>query len=238
MHEEFFYSEPNNISTSHLKIVDDEALHISKVLRKSVGDFIFVVDGVGNTYQSKISEIKKTDILCEIISVQKNINEPSIEVTLAFSLLKNPSRIDFIIEKCTELGVTKFIPVITQRTISKTFKFNRLKQITISAMKQSGRSRLPEIEEIKYFNEFVNSSDNYDLKLIPHEQTEITKNIRNEISAQKNLKRVLICIGPEGGFTDEEILLAEKNNFKTTSLGKRRLRAETAAIASVALVTN
>ncbi len=237
MQEEYFFVESNQIFSKYLILENDEAKHISRVLRKSIGDSIWVVDGKENAYKTVISKIDKSLVECEIVSKHQKQNEPKIEITLAFSILKNPARNDLIIEKCTELGVKYFIPTISQRTISNKAKQSRWEQIALSSMKQSGRCWLPEIKQLSNFKELISSAKNYDLKIIPHEKISDNINITELKIKHHNLKRVLIIIGPEGGFTEDEIQFAEENNFNAVSLGNRRLRSETAAIASVTITT-
>ncbi len=237
MQEEYFFVESNQIFSKYLILENDEAKHISRVLRKSIGDSIWVVDGKENAYKTVISKIDKSLVECEIVAKHQKQNEPKIEITLAFSILKNPARNDLIIEKCTELGVKYFIPTISQRTISNKAKQSRWEQIALSSMKQSGRCWLPEIKQLSNFKELISSAKNYDLKIIPHEKISDNINITELKIKHHNLKRVLIIIGPEGGFTEDEIQFAEENNFNAVSLGNRRLRSETAAIASVTITT-
>ncbi len=237
MHEEYFFVESNQIFSKYLILENDDAKHISRVLRKSIGDSIWVVDGKENAYKTVISKIDKSLVECEIVAKHQKQNEPKIEITLAFSILKNPARNDLIIEKCTELGVKYFIPTISQRTISNKAKQSRWEQIALSSMKQSGRCWLPEIKQLSNFKELISSAKNYDLKIIPHEKISDNINITELKIKHHNLKRVLIIIGPEGGFTEDEIQFAEENNFNAVSLGNRRLRSETAAIASVTITT-
>ncbi len=237
MQEEYFFVESTQIFSKYLILENDEAKHISRVLRKSIGDSIWVVDGKENAYKTVISKIDKSLVECEIVSKHQKQNEPKIEITLAFSILKNPARNDLIIEKCTELGVKYFIPTISQRTISNKAKQSRWEQIALSSMKQSGRCWLPEIKQLSNFKELISSAKNYDLKIIPHEKISDNINIPELKIKHHNLKSVLIIIGPEGGFTEDEIQFAEENNFNAVSLGNRRLRSETAAIASVTITT-
>ncbi len=235
MQEEYFFVESNQIFSKYLILENDEAKHISRVLRKSIGDSIWVVDGKENAYKTVISKIDKSLVECEIVSKHQKQNESKIEITLAFSILKNPARNDLIIEKCTELGVKYFIPIISQRTISNKAKQSRWEQIALSSMKQSGRCWLPEIKQLSNFKELIFSAKNYDLKIIPHEKIFDNINIPELKIKHHNLKSVLIIIGPEGGFAEDEIQFAEENNFNAVSLGNRRLRSETAAIASVTI---
>ena len=233
---EYFFTPKGRIQESFLFIENDEAHHLAKVLRKEVGEKIFVTDGEDNSYEVVIRSIHQNLVECEIISHYMRKNESWLNLTLAFSVLKNPARNDFIIEKCVEIGARNFIPIFTQRTIASNAKIERWNQISLSAMKQSCRSFLPKINNSLKFTDLILLSNSFDLKIIPHEQTDTQLFIGEVLRFQKNSKNILVVIGPEGGFTDEEILQAEKNNFIQTSLGKRRLRSETAAITSTTLI--
>jgi len=134
---EHYYTPKENISVSNLVIKGDEAKHLAKVLRKEKGNNIYVTDGLGNLFICSIDSIKNNEILCSITETQKDINEPSIKLTAYLSILKNPSRFEFAIEKLTELGVYEIQPIITEHVISKEKdKTGRWQSIALSAMKQ------------------------------------------------------------------------------------------------------
>jgi 16S rRNA (uracil1498-N3)-methyltransferase len=156
-----------------------------------------------------------------------------IAVSLAVPPLKNPGRIDFLIEKATELGVCRIIPLLSERTISRRDKQERMNKIALAAMKQCGRSRLPEITPVVKFDELLKTKNNYELACIPHEQTDAAKTLHSILKNYTSLKTILITIGPEGGFSETEIYKAESAGFIPVSLGTRRLRTETAAIAAL-----
>ncbi len=233
---EYFFTPPEKIQKDFLFIENDEAKHLTRVLRKVVGDTIWVTDGLDNSYEVVIRAIHNELVECEIVRHFFRKNESWLNLTLAFSVLKNPSRNDWIIEKGTEIGIRNFIPIFTSRTISQSAKEERWQQIALSAMKQSCRSYQPKISSAKDFNELLIEKNNYDLKLIPHEQTDRILFVSEVIRFQQKAKEILVVIGPEGGFSNEEILSAEKNNFIQVSLGRRRLRSETAAIVSSTLI--
>ena len=168
--------------------------------------------------------------------MQRGVNEPKIHVTLAVSLLKNPARIDFLVEKGTELGVRAIIPMVCERTIPSHEKHARLEKIALSAMKQSGRSYLPNVSMLSSFEAVVNNAEEYALRLIPHEKTEQSHFVGSVLKHHAQAKSVLIMVGPEGGFTDEELALASDRRFVPISLGPRRLRTETAALSALTWV--
>ncbi len=233
---EYFYIPADHIIDQHIAIVGEEAKHIARVLRKQPGDMIWVVDGKGKAYEAVIRLITLDMVECEILYEHHHHHEPDIEVTLAVAQLKNPSRMDWIIEKGTELGVRTFIPLHTTRTIAKSAKEDRWNNIALAAMKQSGRCILPKILPPTEFDIVIANSTHYDIKLIPYERTDHVLFISEAMKHRKPPRSALIVIGPEGGFTDEEVMQAEKAGCMQVSLGRRRLRTETAAIIAVSWV--
>jgi 16S rRNA (uracil1498-N3)-methyltransferase len=225
---DFYYSPPSCINNEELNVFGTEFVHITKVIRKQIGDEIFFVDGLGFIYHCRISSISKNDLSADIISKHESKNENDIAVTLALALLKNPSKFDFVVEKVVELGVKKIIPFISKFTISQKPKIDRWQNLAISAMKQSQRAFLPVISETIPFAELLNYEA--DLKLIADIDTQSTA------AKKETVKSVIIVIGPEGGFSNEEILSAEEAGYKKINLSKNRLRAETAAIASIPII--
>jgi 16S rRNA (uracil1498-N3)-methyltransferase len=147
-------------------------------------------------------------------------------------MLKNPSRFDYLVEKATEIGVVRIVPLVTERTIPRHAKTERWQKLCVAAMKQSGRSVLPEVRQPQPLREFISSCGGDALKLIPHEQAEISLS-HSRIPGDGP---AVVCIGPEGGFSDEEIAIAQEAGFQPVSLGTRRLRTETAAIVACAIV--
>jgi 16S rRNA (uracil1498-N3)-methyltransferase len=227
---EFFYSKPENISGNIIIIDGDEFNHLIKVMRKKVDDIILAVDGLGAIYECKISEINRSNLAAEIVSKTKSHNEPNLDITLALGLLKNPSKYDFVVEKATELGVKRIIPFISKFTIAQKPKIERWQNLAISAMKQSQRAYLPLISECVYFKNILDFKA--DIKLIAEiDSDEIKLN-----SSENNIKEVIILIGPEGGFSDEEITSAVNAGFQKFKLSEMRLRAETAAVVSIPLI--
>ena len=115
---DYFYVKIEDVTSHGLTLRGDESKHLIRVLRKNIGDRIFVTDGNEMMYEAVIAEIGKTDTHCTIAAIHHKYNEPSIDVTLAVSLLKNPARFDYLVEKTTELGVRTILPVSCERTIS------------------------------------------------------------------------------------------------------------------------
>jgi 16S rRNA (uracil1498-N3)-methyltransferase len=202
-------------------------------MRKKPGDAIRVVDGAGTAYDATVAEISKRTARCEITATHPRLNEPEIDVTLGVAILKNASKFDFLVEKVTELGVNTIVPLTTERTIPRHAKAERWQKLALAAMKQSSRCVLPTVKSLTSFGDFIASASQHDIKLIPHEKSgnPLTATIQTV-----TLRSVRLCIGPEGGFSDREIALAQEKGFQPVSLGPTRLRTETAAIAAMALL--
>ena len=225
---EYYYTDTENITEKVLRITGDEAHHLKNVMRKNKGNEIWVTNGEKFLYKTQIISAGKEDITCEILNTFYNVNEPSKKIHLYLALLKNPSRFEFAIEKSVEIGVNEITPLITEHVINKeTEKTERWQSIALSAMKQSQRCYLPKINRPVNFNEALKiPGDN--IKIIAHEKADdeykfVTES-GNEIS---------LFIGPEGGFSDDEIDKAKIHDFKLLNLGKRKLRSETAALVSL-----
>ncbi|MCI0706070.1 MAG: 16S rRNA (uracil(1498)-N(3))-methyltransferase [Ignavibacteriae bacterium] len=233
---EYFYTDPNDVHGTHLFLRDEEYKHLARVLQKRVGDHVAVTDGKDRMYEAVIRSLNHTDAECEIVDVKHRVNEPKVDVTIAISVLKNPGRIDFLVEKVTEFGARTIVPMLCERTIPKQEKHTRLEKIALAAMKQCGRSYLPKVFMLTQFDTLVSHAHEYDLKLIPHEKTEQSQFIGAVIKHHPKAKNVLVVVGPEGGFTEHEMELAAENNFVPISLGARRLRSETAAISAVSWI--
>jgi 16S rRNA (uracil1498-N3)-methyltransferase len=222
-----FFVSPENIPI----ITGSDLHHIKDVLRMKAGDPLELLDGTGLIYKAKISKIGKDKIICKIISRRQEESEPAVKVTVAQCLPKR-KKMELILQKCTELGAKKFIPTLSERSIAKGEKLERWRKIVKEASEQSGRATVPEVSELLNFEDVLKLSDSYDLSLIPWELEKETtlKSVLQKSSAGK----ILVVIGPEGGFSQEEIRLAKKAGFTAVSLGKRILRAETAGIALLA----
>jgi 16S rRNA (uracil1498-N3)-methyltransferase len=238
-----FYVDPKKVGKDFLKIEGDEAKHISLVLRKAEGDVIEVVDGQGLKYQVRITATGKDWIQGEILSKLRKENEPLTHLTLAQAMIKGV-RMDFLMEKITEIGVSSIIPLMTEKSLVKFTKdgefrrLNRWKRIAISGMKQSLRSVLPEIHKPVLFDELLAKIKDYDLTLIA---CKIKKSIRlrqikENFESKERVRKILLIVGPESGFSPHEIEKTLKAGAIPISLGPRRLRSETAGIVFSSLV--
>ncbi len=228
---EYYYTPKHYISSATLTIVDDEAKHLGRVLRKQQGEEIFVTDGEGSVYRCKINNLAKELIDCSIIEKISSLNEPNIKINLYQSLIKNPDRFEFAIEKAVELGINTIHPVITEHVINKTTnKHERWQSIALAAMKQSQRCVLPKVNEPVSFAEAVSGAIS-EIKLIADEKENDSRISLADI--KDTFSSIDILIGPEGGFTSLETELAVTHGFKILSLGARKFRSETASIYTI-----
>lgn len=227
------YVPPENVHGDGLTLPDDESQHITKVLRKEKGDAFLAADGAGTTYECEIISLLRDRVAARILSKVLGRGEPKFSLTLAVALPKK-DKFEWIIEKGTELGVSRFIPLLTARTIvaEKSLKIHRCQKIAISAMKQSGRSRLPVLEPPLALSALLAAPSSGDLRLIAHEK----ENTRKLDDLLVPARSAILCIGPEGGFTEDEIIAARQRGYGSFGMGCRRLRTETATITAAALV--
>lgn len=235
---EVFYVKPEDVSHDSLILRDREIHHLVNVRRKNTGDFFIAVDGNGTAYDCLIASIAPRTLQAKILKKHRFYGEPLFKLTLAAAIHKK-ARFEWVIEKATEIGVATLIPLLTIRTVmsEQALKPQRFERISISAMKQSCRSSIPQIEPPIDFTSLCETSTHYDIKLLAHEK-ELDISL-NDIILRENVpkfKSGIVCIGPEGGFTTEEVELAKSSDFSIFGLGPRRLRAETAALIAVGLI--
>ena len=237
-----FYVNPQNITNNTFTIKDEQFHYLSNVRRFSVDDEINIFDGLGNCYKGKITSVDKKSLSGTILS-SKTFVKSEVDISL-YTAIPKGERFDWLIEKASEIGVAKIVPVIYSRSVVTNFstnKFERYKKISISASSQSWRVDIMEISSPISFTEAVNnvSKDEKALNILPYESEENNK-ILNTLQEEKNknkIKNINIFIGPEGGFDNKEIALALENNFKVVTLGKNILRIETAAIVASSVVS-
>jgi 16S rRNA (uracil1498-N3)-methyltransferase len=236
-----FYTPADQIAGDILTIDGEEAKHILSVLRRKIGDEIDVVDGQGNKYRVRIEKVSKGNMKANILSRTHMENEPDCRITLAQAVCRR-ERMDFLIEKATEIGVSSIIPIITERNTVKVNdvprerkKTDRWRKIAIAAMKQSLRTVLPEIHNVIGFDQLLPRIKNFDLSLIASLDKD-SKSLKQCKELKEEVKSVLLIVGPEAGFTDEELSQAKAMGAIPITLGSRRLRTETAGVLFASLV--
>ena len=232
-----FFIPKENINEDTIIINSDDVSHISRVLRLQPGEEITCCDGCGNDYRVSISEITKKEVVCKIISKEKAETEPNISVTLIQGIPK-ASKMDYIIQKTTELGISEIYPCSLSRCVSKVEgdkKTERWQKIAQEASKQSGRGIVPKVHNPINLKEAIDVLKNADIAFVPYECQEESF-LKPVLTNSKDAKTVAYLIGPEGGFDKSEIALLEKNNINIITLGKRILRTETAGEAVLSMV--
>lgn len=234
-----FYVPEEAVKGDQISISGKEAHHILDVMRLNVSDEVVVFDGKGKEYVGKVMEIGRKSLTLKIVEYRNVSQEKKYSITLIQAITKK-NKMDYIVEKATELGVDTIMPVITARTIPDWDEAKRAdvvlrwQKIAKEASKQCGRITLPQIKPLSGLGEAVKNSNVYGTKLMAALAGE-------PIKLKDTLKdcpegRIVIAIGPEGDFTTEEIGIAAKFGFKTVDLGPRVLKTDTAALAVLAII--
>ncbi len=230
----FFFTEPINSSDSFVVLNEENSKHIVQVLRMQAGKQIKLTDGFGNIYLAEITDANKKKCTVKIIArefVEANKNK----ICIAVSPVKNNSRLEWFLEKATEIGVTEIVMLMCDRTEKQFLKQERMKGILVSALLQSQQAWLPIFTEAKKFDAFVKERKE-EHKFIAHCEDEIKHSLKTIISNLQPFYNSTILVGPEGDFTKEEITIALQNKFLPVSLGDTRLRTETAALVATTLL--
>jgi 16S rRNA (uracil1498-N3)-methyltransferase len=209
---------------------EEDSRHCVKVLRKNAKDIIHIVDGKGGLYECEI--MKPHDKKCEfrIVSEQKSFQERDIYLHIAIAPTKNTDRIEWFIEKCVEIGIDEISLILTNHSERKFQKIERLEKIAISAMKQSLKAYLPKINELTDFDAFLKTV-NQKQKLIAH----LTDDAQSLVKTIEPNSSYCLLIGPEGDFSANEVIKAQKADFQVVTLGNSRLRTETAGVVACAI---
>lgn len=218
-----FFTE--NIVGNFAVLEEEEARHCSQVLRKKVGETIFWIDGKGGFYEGFLREIGKKDCKLEIIKKETDFHKPNFHLHIAIAPTKNTDRIEWFLEKATEIGIQEISFPIFQRSERRELRIDRFQKILISAAKQSLKAYLPKINEPRAFKTFLSNPNLPSQKLIA--KAGENKSLKDNYTLHKD---VLILIGPEGDFSPEEMNLALQNGFQGINLGESRLRTETAGL--------
>ncbi|MGE0088647.1 MAG: 16S rRNA (uracil(1498)-N(3))-methyltransferase [Bacteroidales bacterium] len=205
---------------------ETESKHCTRVLRLTNHDIIHLIDGNGGFFKAQIIDPNPKKCVVEIIDSKKEVGKRNHYLHIAIAPTKNIDRLEWFVEKATEIGIDEITPLLCEHSERRVVKTDRLEKIAISAMKQSLKAYKPIINELTHINELVSKDFNGE-KFIAH----CEDNHKNLLkSAYTQYKNALILIGPEGDFSSEEIKLGLTNKFQEISLGESRLRTETAGI--------
>jgi 16S rRNA (uracil1498-N3)-methyltransferase len=241
---EFFFAPPQNFTADTITLAGDEHSHLVRVLHHQIGDRVMVVDGAGLAAESEIIEIGKTVTRLRLIKKARRLGEPFVHLSLAQAAPKG-NRFDWVIEKATEIGVSAFIPMICERSevTPGSGKNVRWQRLALAAMKQSCRSICPTISEPVMFGALCRRASTlpaayavgqsgrlreFDFVLLGHEGA--GDPLPQLVNRAPKPRIGLMMIGPEGGFTDNELKIAREAGIGFLGMGPRRLRAETAGL--------
>jgi 16S rRNA (uracil1498-N3)-methyltransferase len=229
----FFYKEIIE-DTGQIVFDEETSRHIVQVLRMKQGDVLKVTDGKGRVVTAEIADDHKKKCLVKIRDSNHTLR-PSRKISVAISLLKNASRFEWFLEKATEIGVQEIIPLLCDRTEKQHFRYDRMKNICISAMLQSQQVWLPDLSLPRPFGPLIDELQ-YEQKYIAHCMEKEKRNLSGLLRDDTGSR--IILIGPEGDFTIGEIDIAIQHLYLPVSLGETRLRTETAGIVAAALLVN
>jgi 16S rRNA (uracil1498-N3)-methyltransferase len=238
-----FYAPPECRDDDLIRLPDNESRHAVTVLRLSRADLVIVVDGLGTAYRGEISRIgNRRGVEVRIHSEIRNFGEPAVILTLA-AALSTGAKLDAVIEKGTELGVKRFVPIISEKSKVKlddpekaAARTRRWERVALAAIKQCRRSYRPDISLPTGLTSFLRQADTESLRLVFHPGN--NAGALERMRPPNRVKRVTLLVGPESGFTADEVRQANDAGFTTVSLGPRILRTETAGPVACALVMN
>jgi len=210
----------------------DEHRHLSRVLRLHVGDAVLLSAGDGRMAEAVIEDIGREESRCRVTTVHEAYNEPMVQVTLCQGVLKNHGKLDWLVEKGTELGMCRFLPLLTERCVARSVRRERLQKLAQTATKQCMRGRIPEVCSPQHLTAFPGNSGGARLLLF-HESA-----ARDAVpeGLKLDMRPIALLVGPEGGFSEAEIDMLRRHGAEVLSLGPRRLRGETAGLAALTRV--
>lgn len=240
-----FFIDPEQINKNTVRIIGEDVNHISNVLRLETGEEVLVGDKVScDTYFCKIKEIGREKVLLEILKKMEDTTEPSTYIHI-FQGLPKADKMEHIIQKGTEIGVSEFTPVNMARCIVKldekesTKKTQRWQKIAETAAKQSKRDKIPKVNFPQNLKNLFENLQEYDIVLVAYEDEHkhiLKKELLNYKTKGIDLKKIAIIIGPEGGLAKEEVDFIIQNGGEAVSLGKRILRTETAPLVMATII--
>jgi 16S rRNA (uracil1498-N3)-methyltransferase len=229
-----FYFPPGSVDSDVVVFPPGESRHMVSSLRLRKGDRVSATDGLGVVYEVVIEEARRKRVMGGIVE-RREAESSGPRVTI-FQGVVRPAKMELMVEKCAEMGVRDVIPVETERSVSGMGegRVKRLKRIGIEAMKQSLGARLPEIHALRAFDDALSLLPDFDLTVVAWEDER--KQRLKSVVGDARPEKVALWIGPEGGLTPGELDKLRNHGAETFSLGVRRLKAETAAIASLAIL--
>ncbi|WP_075343083.1 16S rRNA (uracil(1498)-N(3))-methyltransferase [Tenacibaculum agarivorans] len=225
---QLFYNPNINNNTKEILFNKEESRHIIKVLRKKIDDTLFITDGKGHLYTSKISVPNEKKCIANVINIEKKEKEWNYRLHVAIAPTKNMDRLEWFIEKATEIGIDEITPILCSNSERKVVKTERLFKIMLSALKQSLKFNAVIINEPITFSQFITKNREGDTFIAHCYDTD-----KKNFSGISFSDEVTVLIGPEGDFTEKEVKMAVQNDCIPITLGKSRLRTETAGLTAV-----
>ena len=227
-----FFASPARLFDSRIVLDAEESHHLVRVLRLLPGATVFAFDGNGAEYECEVARVSKEATELNVLARLSNEVESPLQLTLAQALVKG-DKVDWVVQKATELGVTRIVPLVTEhsefrKAEGRELRLQRWRRIALEATKQCGRRKLIELGEVQNFQQFCEAETN-GLRLIFSERG------GNGLAEIARADYLVLTVGPEGGWSEGEIKLAETHGFVPVHLGNRILRTETAAVAAVSL---
>lgn len=236
-----FFVSPEQIGQNRISITGSDVNHIKNVLRMKHGEEVWISAGDSKEYRCYLEEFLEEEILAHIIYVQESDYELPNKIYLFQGLPKN-DKMELIIQKAVELGVHQVIPVAMKRCVVKldekkaAKKVARWQQIAESAAKQSKRMKIPQIAQVMSYGEALSYAASCSVRLIPYELAKDMKETRKILGEIQPGQDIAVFIGPEGGFSEEEIQMALESKVRPITLGRRILRTETAGLAILSVL--
>ncbi|MFK5879715.1 MAG: 16S rRNA (uracil(1498)-N(3))-methyltransferase [Flavobacteriaceae bacterium] len=227
---QLFYSNTINSNSSQFTFDKIESRHIIRVLRKKEGDSLFITDGNNSLFKVTILIASDKKCTVKIISIKHKEIPRNYYLHIAIAPTKNNDRLEWFLEKATEIGIDEITPIICKHSERKIIKQERLEKVLVSAMKQSLKFQLPKLNASISFLEFINQKHEGDLFIAHCEETD-RKSLKDVLNSTQ--EKITLLIGPEGDFSTKEIEMALQNNYTPITLGESRLRTETAGIVAV-----
>jgi 16S rRNA (uracil1498-N3)-methyltransferase len=226
---QLFYNKSLHSASTTLVFDKNESRHIVKVLRKKEGDLLYVTNGNNSLFTGEI--INNSDKKCQIniINIETISPKRNYTINIAIAPTKNNERLEWFLEKGTEIGIDNIFPILCEHSERKVIKKERLEKVLVSALKQSLQHQLPKLQDITSLQEFL-LKEIKGQKFIASCEEKAKNSLQNSIEKNQD---VTVLIGPEGGFSPQEIELAIKQGFIPVSLGSTRLRTETAGLVAV-----
>jgi 16S rRNA (uracil1498-N3)-methyltransferase len=237
--QRFFTSKHNIDPASGIVSINEPALikQIRNVLRLRAGDAVLILDGEGNLYRCNLANMSKSGITAHIQSTEQAGGEPEVKLTVAIPLLRS-GRFEWALEKLTELGASSVIPTIYHRSVARgdNSKLDRWTAIVRESAEQCERGQIPRVTEVMDFSRVLQRSESKIVCVERSDSKHLTDLLHSNNTYNSHHTDILLAVGPEGGFTEEELRMVADTTASAISLGPRIMRAETAAIYASALI--